>query len=198
MTNVYTFSHSSHVSPFFNLLLSGHTQIPFSGYLLLLHFYRRLYESVFVTRSRSSMSIFHYFVGLMFYALVPIQFIISNPLSAPDFDFLNTISVCAVLACMAFQHISFREMSNLRQSETAPLHTCPPPRGLFCHIMSPQYLYEILLYLFLIPLVGFHFIFPFIFTLVNQSVSAYSTLQFYKQKFPEEVGNRKALIPFIF
>lgn len=94
--------------------------------------------------------------------------------------------------------LSIRRMAALRANPKTPLHTCPPATGLFKYILSPQYLYEILFYLCLIPLTGYHFIYPFIFTAMNQSISAFYTLQFYKDKFPEEVNGRKALIPHIF
>ena len=88
-------------------------------------------------------------------------------------------------------------MAGLRSSKTAPLHSCPPPIGLFKYIFSPQFLFEILFYFFMIPITGYHFTFPFLFTATNQTISALYTLQFYKEKFPEEIAGRKAIIPFI-
>jgi len=88
-------------------------------------------------------------------------------------------------------------MAALRFSKTGPLHSCPPKAGLFKYIFSPHFLFEIIFYFFLIPLSGNHFLFPFLFTATNQTISAIYTFQFYQQKFPEEIGGRKALIPLI-
>ena len=88
-------------------------------------------------------------------------------------------------------------MAALRSSSSGPLHLCPARTGLFRFIMSPQYLFEITFYGFMTPLVGIQFIFPFFFTLANQTGSALYTFRFYKEKFSEEIQGRKAIIPFL-
>lgn len=170
--------------------------IPIGGLLLLIHFYQRCFESACISRSNGKMSILAYILGLVFYFMVPIQYILSEE----NFTVDVSVSIFAFSALIStyFQHISIRSMAELRGSPISPKYSCPKSTGVFKYIMSPQYLFEIMFYLFLIPVVGNHMFFPFLFTLINQSVSAKLTLIFYQDKFPEELKNRKALIPFIY
>ena len=93
------------LSPFMVLLFKTRKSIPISGLILLVHFYRRLYEQFFVARSRSYMSILHYLMGYVFYFLLPIQFIISDPDAKTEISATNILCLVGVVASMICQHL---------------------------------------------------------------------------------------------
>lgn len=175
-------------------------RVPVIGWIIVMHLIQRLVECLFVSKSRNSMSPLHYLLGIVFYVLLPLTTLVSLPGKEASIVSVTTLLMTIpVIGSAISQNISIRAMARLRDPPNDQHHSCPPRRGLFKYIMSPQMLFEILFYFFLIPLAGFHMMFPFIFTLVNQGISAKLTLNFYMEKFGQDsVAGRKALVPFIF
>jgi len=177
------------------LLLKESKFVPTTGVLILIHLIQRLYESIFIQKSVSKMSVVHYIVGYAFYFLLPLQYISSEPETNLESTTTTYALLIGAILAMIGQHLSIRKMASLRNDGSVG-HKLPRG-GIFNLVCSPHYTFEILFYFFIWLLTGSRMIFPFIFTLCNQSVSAIWTLKFYRLKFPDEMEDRRALIPFV-
>ena len=79
-------------------------KVPVTGYILLLHLFQRFYESFFVQRSVSKMSIIHYGVGITFYFLLPLQFVSSEISEDFSHTVLEYISLIGMIISIFGQH----------------------------------------------------------------------------------------------
>ncbi|CBY21397.1 unnamed protein product [Oikopleura dioica] len=195
-------SSSKHKGVMRLLVVDFDERVPLLGLLVGIHLMQRLLESLFISKSKNVMSIAHYALGHIFYLLVPLSTVASLP-EALDFEeelsLVMVFKTALVLFAAIYQHFSIQAMASLRADPNAQKNSCPPQKGVFTYIMSPTMASEILFYLALLPIGGFHMFFPFLFTLVNQSISAKMTLEFYNSKFgTSKVAGRKALVPFLF
>jgi len=86
------------------LLFRETNQIPVAGWLLTFHLFQRLYESFFIQKSISKMSIFHYGLGITFYFLLPIQFVSTEPNDSMEHSIANWIAISCALFSIAAQH----------------------------------------------------------------------------------------------
>ena len=183
-------------------------KVPITGYILLLHLFQRFYESFFIQRSVSKMSVIHYGVGITFYFLLPLQFVSSEISEEFSHSSLEYISLTGMLISIFGQHkwwvscwfwyfdhsFSIRTMANLRKdSDGIRL----PRGGLFELVTSPHFTFEILFFFFFWLGTENRMLLPLVFTTSNQVVSALWTFEFYKLKFPDEMESRRAIIPFI-
>ena len=100
------------ITPFIKMLFKSRKSIPVSGCILLLHFYRRLYEQFFIARSRSKMSILHYLMGHLFYFCVPIQYILADPKTKFEFSMVNICCFVGAVLSMVLQHLRYRDRQN--------------------------------------------------------------------------------------
>ena len=89
------------------LLFRETNQIPIAGWLLGIHILQRLYESFFIQKSVSKMSIFHYGVGVTFYFLLPIQFVSAEPNDALEFTAINWLSIISAIISISAQHVMY-------------------------------------------------------------------------------------------
>ncbi|KAH9492382.1 Steroid 5 alpha-reductase 3 [Bulinus truncatus] len=165
---------------------------------------RRTYECYYVSSfSKSTMSMLHYILGLLFYALFGIGLLISVPLEKLTFSTPNVLEVLRYIIAVGiltwafhFQHKSMVTLASLRQEQKDK----PPdghfiPHGhLFELVSSPHFFCEIIIY------ATFCFIFKFenmylnsiaIFVAINQAIASNLTHKWYKEHFPNYPSQRK-------
>ena len=88
------------------LLLKESKFIPTTGVLILIHLLQRLYESIFIQKSVSKMSVVHYMVGYAFYFLLPIQYISSEPETHLESSLTTYALLTGSVIAMIGQHLS--------------------------------------------------------------------------------------------
>ena len=88
------------------LLLKESKFVPTTGVLILIHLIQRLYESIFIQKSVSKMSVVHYMVGYAFYFLLPLQYISSEPETNLESSMTTYALLAGAVLAMIGQHLS--------------------------------------------------------------------------------------------
>ena len=88
------------------LLLKESKFVPTTGVLILIHLIQRLYESIFIQKSVSKMSVVHYIVGYAFYFLLPLQYISSEPETNLESTTTTYALLIGAILAMIGQHLS--------------------------------------------------------------------------------------------
>ncbi|OHT04266.1 hypothetical protein TRFO_28245 [Tritrichomonas foetus] len=163
----------------------------FSNILLFIHSFRRLNESLFMTKfSNRKMHIINLLAGLLFYAMAPITLAFC---SNGHYEYsIPLIFFATVLNTLQF--LSHQKLASLKKYSI--------PKGwLFAKLTSPHYFLEIVLYLvyFLSTPHIFTFL-MFIFVLINLSHQSIMTHKWYVDRFDGEFTtlHRYIIFPFIY
>ncbi|OHT11713.1 Polyprenol reductase [Tritrichomonas foetus] len=163
----------------------------FSNILLCIHSFRRLNESLFITKfSNRKMHLINFLAGLLFYAMAPITLAYC---SNSDNDYYILLIFLAFVLNI-FQFLSHQKLSALKKYSI-------PNGWLFTKLTSPHYFLEIVLYFvyfLLSPHVLTFLMFTFVF--INLSHQSIMTYQWYIDKFGIEFTSlhRYIIIPFIY
>ncbi|KAH9492383.1 hypothetical protein Btru_026408 [Bulinus truncatus] len=132
---------------------------------------RRTYECYYVSSfSKSTMSMLHYILGLLFYALFGIGLLISVPLEKLTF------------------------------SNKPPDGHFIPHGHLFELVSSPHFFCEIIIYAtfcFIFKFENMYLNSIAIFVAINQAIASNLTHKWYKEHFPNYPSQRKVLIPYL-
>ncbi|XP_041360054.1 polyprenol reductase-like [Gigantopelta aegis] len=180
----------------------------------LIQVVRRAYECLYVhVFSNSNMSIVHYVIGLLFYAMFGVCMlsavdykhltVTTEHTSAHDvahyilgFTIFTIASVC--------QHGSFQTLASLRKSSSGQVENTKhliPSGGLFEYVCCPHFFTEIIIYLAMNIVLGFEHqtaVAYLIFVIVNQSIMSWMSHRWYRENFSSYPPKRAAVIPFIF
>ena len=159
------------------------------AWILLFHSFRRLYETLFISKyTGSRMNWSHYVVGLWFYSVLHI--ILNIKLASGDIDpSINMISFSIFLYSSIEQFKSHQILARLKK------YSLPQDR-LFQYVCCPHYLCEIGIYVSFIAY-NYEFIFPLVWVITSLSISAVETRKYYQDKFTENIVPKYAIIPFI-
>lgn len=160
------------------------------NYLLVVHSFRRLLESLLITKfSDRKMHLVNLCAGLMFYAMAPITI---SYCATPNSG--NSFLLCSALVLNFLQFIIHKELSSLRKYSI--------PKGfMFTKLAAPHYTVEIILYLIYFACAPHYLtlcMFIFVaFNLTHQSVMTYS---WYQNKFGTEFASlgRYRVIPWLY
>ncbi|CEP60066.1 putative polyprenol reductase LALA0_S01e02256g [Lachancea lanzarotensis] len=159
--------------------------------LMALHSMRRLYETIYVNKSKPSARIHvsHYLVGFWFYSAVNYAIYTSRPdtWSPP---LIRSFAMLLFAIASWDQYKSHLHLSQLRKYTL-------PTKGLFRLVASAHYLDEILLYSALaLYSRSTKLLVCLLWVISNLSVSAIETRQWYLRKFPQSTP-KFAIIPYI-
>lgn len=166
-------------------------------FLLLVHSFRRLAETVFILNynPNSKMNISHYLAGIFFYSAVNINIIINTSIqqenfkAEPDLDYRVFLPLFLYLIGFSDQFLNHFHLSKVIKYNT-------PTFGMFKHICCAHYFDEILIYtsLSLLLLNTTSFI-SLLWVVVNLSVSSIETRKYYKINNDGKVP-KWSIIPF--
>jgi len=178
--------------------------------LLSIQCFRRLYECAFVNaKSASTMNVLHYIVGFAHYFCAGTGALCDSPhmndrTLTERVDISSLLTVKHVVLALVFlwawlhqfrAHVIFSELKKNRPNQ----HSIP--RGdLFEYVSSPHYLCEVIIYTVFMLIVGpTHrtMLLVWLWVLVNQTVAAWMSHSWYRNKFKEYPANRKAICPYI-
>lgn len=176
-------------------------------FLWLLHNFRRLWETHFITiYGSSTMHIGGYLAGLLHYMITPITFYFASPpldqlSSHQRLRFLSAI--CLFLWASWTQHNCHLILYNIKVRNLnipcRPIYEVPT-QSYFKYICCPHYLAEILVYLSFLLLLHFDptVMLLLVWVTTNLSVVANRHYRWYLQNLPTDVPhNWKRLVPLI-
>lgn len=180
--------------------------LPSINNLYFVHSARRLAETYVQNSSSKSvsyMNVSHYLVGLWLYiSFNYLQFhnkilpamMSSAPLSKQHNN--NSTSPVLVISFIILQYLQGIHHKHLRELKKYTI----PYKYLFSKVYCAHYFIEVLIYLNLMMLDKFSVItvFPFLWTLINLSVSARSSQKWYINKFSVKNNRKKSIIPYIY
>ena len=161
-----------------------------ANYLIFMHSFRRLNESLFITKfSPRKMHIINLAAGLLFYVMVPMTLAVSyKPVKHPF------IIIISAIALNIMQFICHLTLSKLKKYSI--------PKGfLFEYSASPHYFIEVILYfLYAITAPSFITLLMVIFVAFNLTHNAFLSYSWYENKFGDEFISldRYVIAPFIF
>ncbi|XP_064103727.1 polyprenol reductase-like [Macrobrachium nipponense] len=177
--------------------------------LLMLHLYRRLYESLCVSVfSSSHMNIIHYIFGHTHY-IGTIALMVSE---APGFDNSLDIVVTALqvhhvvglvlyIIGSSMQHQSFRILAGLRKNSREDLkHEHKMPEGgMFEYLSCPHMFAELLVYTGILIVLQGHtgWLVVTIWVISNQIQVALMNHSWYISTFKDYPKHRRAILPFV-
>ena len=184
---------------------SNNLQITINN-LYFIHSMRRLIETNFQNKKSiktSYMNISHYLVGLWLYINFNyLQFYTKIlPLIRNKNIIEKSVNPLLIILFLFLQYLQTIHHNHLRSLVKYSI----PYKHLFKYVYSPHYFVEILIYLNLMIIDNFSIItiLPFVWTLINLSVSAKNTENWYIQKFGIKKkdninsNNKKSIIPFL-
>lgn len=166
-------------------------------YLLWLQSFRRLLESLYLTKFslKAKINVFHYIMGLAFYVSISLNCFLSllpfylNSAIIPTnlgFDLIDTVLVTLFLLLSIDQFQNHYHLSKL-------LKYSLPKFGMFQLVGSAHYLDEIMLYLIVaiisnlhdqLSIIDINYVLAWAFVSVNLSISSLESYAYYKAKFP--------------
>ncbi|XP_022150594.1 very-long-chain enoyl-CoA reductase-like [Momordica charantia] len=167
---------------------------------LTFHFFKRIFEVLFVHKYSSKMVLDTAFKISLSYFLSTAIMIYTQHLSqgfpAPSIDLKNIGIGCFVMGIIGnFYHHYLLSRTRGKGEKEYKI----PNGGLFCLVICPHYLFEIIVYF------GFAFISQAIFPLCFATGTAlylagrsYATRKWYVSKFEHFPNHVKALLPFLF
>ncbi|ENI09395.1 hypothetical protein COCC4DRAFT_187106 [Bipolaris maydis ATCC 48331] len=165
--------------------------------LLLLQGLRRVLEShVYTSASKSTMSVAHWLLGLLFYVTINAAIWAETPGTASA----NALLVPAVMTAQMLQHSYHAYLYRLRtESKGYQL----PSHPMFPNLLCPHYTCEVVVYALLSliaapdgSLVNWTLVCGAIFVATNLGVTAVGTKEWYMAKFgADKVGSRKRMVP---
>lgn len=174
---------------------------------------RRCYETFFVNifSTTASMTLLHYILGIIFYLSFGLCVVTGtnfDKLQLPDtipvsHCLVYVVSVVIFLAATALQHQSFRILAGLRTDKKVPEEAgyLLPHGGLFNIVACPHFLAEVTIYFSFCCVYGLVgnpvLLSMFVFVLVNQTIAAKMTYQWYCRNFPGYERDKYAIFPFI-
>ena len=170
--------------------------------LFLLHISRRLYECMFVhqSTSNSTMSFFHYLIGILHYPCVGATIITDHDYAhgSPSF-FSSCLGLTLFLIASYIQHRVHVTFAKNRRTEKGEY---PIPNGYwpFDYLSCPNYLAEMVIYLafLLISHRSWCMLCLSIWVLANQSLAALLAHRWYLQQYGSLYpSNRRAFIPYL-
>ncbi|XP_024429463.2 polyprenal reductase [Desmodus rotundus] len=195
-------------------------ELALSAFLVLvflwLHSWRRLFECLYVSVFSSSvMHVVQYCFGLAYYVLVGLTVLSQVPMDGRNVSVTGKdLSVQArwfhVLGMMMFiwssahQYKCHAILGNLRKNKAGAVIHCNhriPFGDWFEYVSSPNYLAELMIYISMAVIFGFHNLtWWLVVTCVffSQALSAFLSHRFYKSKFVSYPKHRKAYLPFLF
>ncbi|KAF5851995.1 hypothetical protein GGP41_000770 [Bipolaris sorokiniana] len=165
--------------------------------LLLLQGLRRMLEShVYTSASKSTMSIAHWLLGLLFYITINAAIWVETPGSASA----NALLVPGVITAQMLQRFYHAHLYRLRtESKGYQL----PSHPMFPNLLCPHYTCEVVIYALLSliaaphgSLVNWTVACGTMFVATNLGVTAVGTKEWYMAKFgADKVGSRKRMVP---
>jgi len=171
---------------------------------------RRLYECRLISvYSDSSIHVAHYLMGLFFYSFQGITILIGAPhiysvrLRAGELELKQRhyVGVAVFLVASAIQFQSHVLLANLRKKDKVKAQDHGVATGgMFRFVSSPNLMAECMIYIAIYYIGGVHHVSAALvcaFVVVNQTLSAILTHQWYKTRFASYPSNRKAIIPFV-
>ena len=150
------------------------------NYMLFIHSFRRLLESLFITKfTPRRMHIINFMAGLAFYFLVPVSLMLTNRPSS---------CTLVVFACIILNILQFYVHFTLSRLVKYTI-----PQGImFKYSTSPHYLIEILLYLMYFVLSpSLYSLLAFVFALMNLVHMSRMSYRWYTEKFGDEFVSLK-------
>ncbi|CAJ0589818.1 unnamed protein product [Cylicocyclus nassatus] len=181
--------------------------------LILFHVTRRLWESLCISvYSDTTMNVFHYIVGLIHYAILPLAIVCESKGIADDryglvvapsvLSTVQWIGVALFFVCNQQQHHIAKDFAALRRAPDGLISNYAHGicyGGWFDYVSCPHFLFEIGIYasLWLILPHAYSFQFLLIFVVVNQMFAAQITHRWYRRTFKNYPQDRKAIIPFL-
>ena len=173
--------------------------------MFCLHSVRRCYECMYVIKFGSSrMHIAGYIVGLIYYVIVPITLWHEARDRVFSIFELRTIGGITLFLCGNVAQSYFHWVLSIKRSTS---HVVEQryifPRGCgFDHVSCPHYTAEIALYagLCLLVPISMPIVALFMWVIINLSVVAQRSHEWYWAKFPEEMRKcrRKRILPFVY
>lgn len=180
--------------------------------LLLLQATRRSWESVYITQwsEVSRMHISHYVVGLLFYVFIALTAFSgtgeSGTFKNDGIDSAESeIGVLYAILAIIFAVFSLDQYLNHRHLAGLKKYIAPS-KGLFSLVSCAHYFDEVVIYGSLTALLfvvkpmssqALAFFFAWLFVVVNLSISASETREFYKKKF-DDYTVRYSIIPWVY
>ena len=157
---------------------------------------RRLYECLHISRFSPSakIHIFHYLVGLIFYASIDVLPFMMHWLHEEDTISLGLISIPILVFLLATYDQSFSHLVLSKQKK----YTLPNV-GLFKYVVCPHYMDECLIYfsLFMIrPCTPLFLVTTWV--IINLSASANQSYIFYKDNEATNISSRYRIFPKIY
>lgn len=167
-------------------------------FLLMVHSFRRLAETVFILNysSKSKMNISHYIAGIFFYSAVNINIIINTSIQQDNFQTEPELYYRVFFPLFLYL-IGFSDqfLNHFHLSKVVKYNT--PTFGMFKHICCAHYFDEILIYgslsLLLVNMTSF---ISLLWVVVNLSVSSIETRKYYKINNDGKVP-KWSIIPFV-
>jgi 3-oxo-5-alpha-steroid 4-dehydrogenase 3 len=182
--------------------------------LITLQIWRRFYDTHFVSvfSKKASMSVFHFFFGVIFYLGAILIILAESPKFANtkignefrpnDLTLVDVTAVVIFLWAWYHQHVTTVILADIRKDSKGNIVTESyklPQGDWFNYLSSPHYTSEIIMYTCLWEILGIRHGWWCVYALVltNQVDSLISSHQWYQQNFKNFPKKRKALIPFI-
>lgn len=165
-------------------------------YILFVQSFRRLLESLLVTRfsPASKINVSHYIIGILFYVTISFNSLMSLiPYYINFADFAIKTDIIDKLLIVFFGLVSLDQIQNHYHLSTLKKYSIPTFR-LFNIVGSPHYLDEILIYLTVAifsnldhssTLIDLNFVLAWVFVLVNLSISSLESFVYYKTRFSQ-------------
>ncbi|KAK3577073.1 hypothetical protein CHS0354_037098 [Potamilus streckersoni] len=182
-------------------------------FLITLHIFRRLYECLFVSVfSENQMSIIIYIVGLLFYTIMPLSYVVGTDFTSIDgcTGFLGNIKWNHIVGIFLFLWSSWKQMkaaqifANLRLTKKGAVDNKRhhiPSGDFFQYVSCPHFFFEILIYTSVNIIYWWSCtlaIFVLLFVAVNQIIMGNFSHKWYKDTFRFYPDTRKAIIPFVY
>ncbi|KAH3685746.1 hypothetical protein WICPIJ_003295 [Wickerhamomyces pijperi] len=157
-------------------------------FLILGHSTRRLVETLFIMRygRGSKMNISHYFVGIFFYTSINLLLLLSTDFQEPETltekDQGEIFDPVLFGSCILFFLASLDQfMNHIHLSNIVKYNL--PKFGFFKYICCAHYFDEILMYLSIFAAIrNFSFALVLLWVVINLSVSAIESREFYKRR----------------
>ena len=171
--------------------------------LMTIQCLRRLYECHLVNRpSEAKIHAIHYLMGFVHYSNVGLGIICRSPNAKVGLHWANisTIQLLAIgIFFWAFKH-QYVAHKIFAESRTETGGYGIPEGDWFDYVSSPHYTAECLIYFSLLLVLGLShqtWIFVLVFVLVNQTILALISHQWFLQNCQKRHRHKKALIPYI-
>lgn len=183
-------------------------------FCFLLHTMKRLYECLFISvfGSRSRMNIAGYLIGMSFYIAAPFtiyEILIHSNINKSK---MNIQTICFLVGLFLFVYGSIHQsrchkiLARLRNDISKHDSHLLPNGDWFKYVSSPHYLAEIVIYVGIAIMVSSHtgklhlsLYLMIAFTIINLSITANGTHQWYLDNFKDKVPKeRRRIIPFLF